>query len=327
MTLGRRKFLQTSLVALLGARTVAAQPASAVRRVGILASSTQESFEPNVQVFRENMERLGWVEGRNLALETRYASEYQQLATFAAELVRLKVDVIFAMAAPAIQAAKRATSTIPIVIETLGDAVSAGLVSNLARPGGNVTGVSGFAPQLSSKRLGLIRELLPTVSRVALLVNRTNPATAVVVRTTQAAADEMRMHLVVADVPRPAALEDAFASVVRERCQAFVLAADPMLHSQRRRIVELAARHRVPGVYEYQDFADSGGLLSYGPDHAERFQKATAYVDRILRGAKPGELPVEQPSTFLLVLNLKTAASLGLAIPESVRLRAQRVLE
>lgn len=328
MTLGRRGFLQISLGALLGARTVAAQPASAVRRVGILASSTRESFEPNVQVFRENMERLGWVEGRNLALEARYASEqYQQLATFAAELVRLKVDVIFAMAAPAIQAAKRATSTIPIVIETLGDAVSAGLVSNLARPGGNVTGVSGFAPQLSSKRLGLIRDLLPTVSRVALLVNRTNPATAVVVRTTQAAADEMRMHLVVADVPRPAALEDAFASVVRERCQAFVLAADPMLFSQRRRIVELAARHRLPGVYEYQDFADSGGLLSYGPDHAERFQKAAAYVDRILRGAKPGELPVEQPSTFLLVLNLKTAASLGLAIPESLRLRAQRVLE
>ena len=326
--LGRRAFLQLSLLAPLGARAAEAQPSGAVRRVGILASSTRESFEPNVRIFRGSLERLGWVEGRNLAVESRYTSEqYQHLDRLAAELVALKVDVIFAMAAPAIQATKRATRTIPIVIETLGDAVSTGLVSNLARPGGNVTGVSGFAPQLSSKRLALIRELLPAANRIALLVNRTNPATAVVVRTTEAAAEELRIQLLIVDVPRLAALESAFASVVRERCQAFVLAADPMLFSQRRRIVELAARHRLPGVYEYQDFADFGGLLSYGPDPAERFQRAAVYVDRILRGAQPGDLPVEQPSTFQLVVNVKTATSLGLTIPESLRLRAQRVLE
>ena len=326
--LGRRTFLHGSLLALLGARTASAQPAAGARRVGILASSTRESFEPNVKIFRASLERFGWVEGRNLAVDVRYvSSQYQQLASLAAELVTLKVDVIFAMAVPAIQAAKRATKTIPIVIETLGDAVGAGLVPSLARPGGNVTGVSGFAPQLSSKRLALIRELLPAADRIALLVNRTNPATAIVVRTTEAAARDLRIHLVVVDVPRLAALEDAFVTVARERCQAFVLAADPMLFSQRRRIVELAARHRLPGVYEYQDFADFGGLLSYGPDPAERFQRAAVYVDRVLRGAQPGELPVEQPSTFQLVLNLKTAASLGLAFPESLRLRAQRVIE
>src|SRR5688572_27901141 len=191
MTLSRRALFQGSLLALLGARAAAAQPAGAVRRVGVLASSTKETFAPNVRVFRDTLKSLGWVEGQNLTLTERYAREqYQELTSFAAELVALKVDVIFAMAVPAIQAARRATATIPIVIETLGDAVSTGLVANLARPGGNVTGVSGFAPELSSKRLGLIREILPNAARVALLVNRTNPATAVVLRTAEPAAQQ-----------------------------------------------------------------------------------------------------------------------------------------
>ena len=328
MMIARRRLLQGSLLALLGPRAAGGQTVSGMRRVGVLASSSKEYFEPNVRVFGDALKTLGWVAGQNLALEERYAGEqYAQLSVFAAELVKLKVDLIFAMAAPAIQAAKRATATIPIVIETLGDAVGAGLVTNLARPGGNVTGVSGFAPELSGKRLALIRDLLPGVTRVALVANRTNPATVVLLRTTEAAAQQMRTKLVVVDVPRRAALEAAFESVVHQRCEAFVLAADPTLFSLRREIVELAARHRLPGVYEYREFVELGGLLSYGPDPRERFQRAAVYVDRILRGTQPGDLPVEQPQSFQLVLNLKTAGALGLTIPPSVRLRADHVIE
>jgi ABC-type uncharacterized transport system substrate-binding protein len=324
----RRTLLLTPLLALLGSRMAGAQGPSELRRVGILASSTKESFGRNVQTFREELATLGWAEGRNLGIAARYAGErYSQLPYLAAELIKLKVDVIFAMAVPAIQATKRATTTIPIVFETLGDAVSTGMVANLARPGGNVTGVSGFAPELSSKRLALLRDLLPGATRIALLANRSNPATAVVIRTTEAAAQELRVQLVVIDVPRTDALDAAFAAIVRKRCDAFVLAADPMLFSQRQRIVELAVRHRLPGCYEYRDFAEFGGLLSYGPDPHERFRRAAAYVDRILRGAQPGDLPVEQPRTFQLVLNLRTARSLGLTIPPSVRLRADHVIE
>jgi putative ABC transport system substrate-binding protein len=326
-TTTRRAFVGGSLVTLLGPRGILAQPTKSAR-VGILASSTPETFAASLRIFRKSLQELGWVEGQNLTTEARYAgARYDQLPALAAELVRLEVDVMLTLAAPAIQAAKRATTTIPIVFETLGDAVSTGLVPNLARPGGNVTGWSGFAPELSGKRLELIREILPGASRAALLANRTNAATAAVLRTTVAAAQQLRMQLVVVDVQAPARLTEAFETMVRDRREAFLVAADPMLFSQRRRIVELAARHRLPAVYEYRLFAELGGLLSYGPDTYERFRRTAVYVDRILRGAKPGDLPVEQPSTFELVLNLATADRLRLAMPPSVRLRADHVIE
>ena len=297
-------------------------------RVGLLTSSTEENFAPNIKVFRAALRELGWVDGQTLTIEARYARErYDQLPDLAAALVTLDVDMIVALASPAIQAAKRATTTIPIVIETLGDAVSTGLVSSLARPGGNVTGVSGFSPELSGKRLELIRELLPRATRVALLANRPNPATTAVLHATEAAAHQMRVQLLVADVASIAALTTAFETIVRQRSEAFVVAADPMLFSQRQQIVELAARHRLPAVYEYRLFAELGGLLSYGPESSERFRRAAVYVDRILRGARPGDLPVEQPSTFELVLNLPTARRLRLTIPPSVRLRADHAIE
>ena len=281
-----------------------------------------------MKIFRNSLQALGWVEGQNLAIEARYTGvRYDQLPALAAELVKLEVDVILALATPAIQAAKRATTTIPIVFETLGDAVSNGLVTNLARPSGNATGWSGFAPELSGKRLELIRELLPGAARVALLANRTNASTTTVLQRTEAAAQQLRMQILVADVRAPAGLDPAFESMVRERSEAFVVAPDPMLFSLRRRIVELAARHRLPAVYEYRLFAELGGLLSYGPESNERFRRAAVYVDRILRGAKPGDLPVEQPSTFELVINLVTANRLRLTIPPSVRLRADHVID
>jgi len=326
-TTTRRAFLRVSLAVLLGPRAALAQPVK-VARLGLLASSSAETFAASLKIFRTSLQELGWVEGQNLTIEARYAgAHYDQLPALAAELVKLEVDVILTLATPAIQAAKRATTTIPIVFETLGDAVSTGLVPNLARPGGNVTGWSGFAPELSGKRLELIRELLPGATRVALLANRANAATTAVLRTTEAAAQQLRLQLLVADVQTPAGLTAAFEKLVRERREAFVVAADPMLFSQRRRIVELAARHRLPAVYEYRLFAELGGLLSYGPDAYERFRRTAVYVDRILRGARPGDLPVEQPSTFELVLNLATADRLRLAIPPSVRIRADHVIE
>jgi putative tryptophan/tyrosine transport system substrate-binding protein len=323
----RRAFLLGVLAALLGPRGARAQPAK-VARVGLLASSTAETFATSLKIFRKGLQELGWVEGQNLTIEARYAgAHYDRLPALAAELVKLEVDVIMTLATPAIQAAKRATTTIPIVFETLGDAVSTGLVSNLARPGGNLTGWSGFAPELNGKRLELIRELLPRSTRVALLANRTNAATAAVLSATETAAQQLRMQLLVVDVQAPTGLMAAFETIARERREAFVVAADPMLFSQRRRIVELAARHRLPAVYEYRLFAELGGLLSYGPDAYERFRRTAVYVDRILRGARPGELPVERPSTFELVLNLATADRLRLAIPPSVRVRADHVIE
>jgi ABC-type uncharacterized transport system substrate-binding protein len=242
-------------------------------------------------------------------------------------LVRLKVDVIASMGTPATLAAKRATTTIPIVMESLSDVVSSGLVPNLARPGGNVTGVSGFAAELSGKRLDLIREMLPRVDRVAVLTNRANPATASVVRAIESAAQQLRLQLHVLKVQQPGELGPAFDTITRGRSDALILVSDPLLFGQRQRIIELAARQRVPAVYETRIFPDTGGLLSYGPFARERFQRMAVYVDRILRGAHPGELPVEQPTKFELVINLKTAKALGLTTPPSVLARADEIIQ
>jgi len=296
-------------------------------RVGVLASSTEGNFGPNVKVFREALGAAGWVEGRNLTLHVRYAGEqYGRLPELASELVGLEVDVLVSLGTPATLAAQRATTTIPIVMESLSDVVSTGLVPNLARPGGNLTGVSGFAPELSGKRLELIREMLPRAERIAVLANRANPVSVPVLRATESAAQKMRMKLRVLDVRRPAELEPAFGTMHRERADALILVADPLLFAERLTIVQLAARHRVPAVYETRRFAENGGLLSYGPLEQERFQRLALYVDRILRGARPGDLPIEQPTTFELVVNLKTATALGLTIPQALLRRADEVI-
>jgi putative ABC transport system substrate-binding protein len=325
---GRRAFLLASLLSLLDARRVAAQPSEKEARVGILGSAAATTFVTGIRRFRDTLGTLGWVEGRNLALEARYADErYDRLPALAAELVAARVDVIFALAAPAVQAAKAATTSIPIVMETLGDAVANRLMSSLARPEGNVTGVSGFAPELTGKRLELTRELLPAATRIAVLANGSNPATRTVVAASEATAAQLRVSLLLHDVRAPSELERAFELITRARSDAVLVLTDPMLASQRPRIVGLAARHRLPAVYDLGWWADAGGLLSYGPHPTERFERAAVYVDRILRGARPRDLPIEQPSTFELVLNLRTAQTLGLGIPAWLRLRADRVIE
>jgi putative tryptophan/tyrosine transport system substrate-binding protein len=308
--------------------TVEAQQAAKVYRVGVLASSTESNFEPSVRIFRRALNAAGWVEGRNLTLDVRYPGEqYARLQELADELAKLKVDVLATLGTPATLAARRATTTIPIVMESLSDVVSAGLVPNLARPGGNLTGVSGFAPELSGKRLEMIREILPQADRIAVFANRANPVTVSILSATEVAAQQMRMKLHIIDVRQLAQLGTAFETVRRERADALVLVADPLLFSARPQIIQLAARHRMPTVYETRLFPDAGGLLSYGPLAQERFERMAVYVDRVLRGAQPGDLPIEQPTKFELVINLKTAKALGLTIPQTLLQRADEVIQ
>jgi putative tryptophan/tyrosine transport system substrate-binding protein len=307
-------------------RAATAQAPSKTYRVGVLASSTEANFGPSVKIFREALHAAGWVEGQNLVVDVRYTSSYAQLKQLATELVRLKVDVIASLGTPATQAAKEATTTIPIVMESLSDVVASGLVQNLARPGGNVTGVSGFASELSGKRLELIREILPRAERIAVLANRSNAATTPVLRATEAAAQQMRMKLDITNVHERPELAPAFEAMRRKRADALVIVADPILFTERPLIVELAAKHRLPAIYETRSFPEAGGFLSYGPRNQERFQRMAAYVDRILRGANPGDLPIERPTTFELVVNLKAAQALGLTIPQSVLVRANEII-
>ena len=310
----------------VGPRAAAAQTQPKTYRVGVLASSTETNFGPSVKVFREALRTAGWVEGQNLVLAVRYPSSYAQLQQLATELVRLKVDVIASLGTPATLAAKEATTTIPIVMESLSDVVASGLVQSLARPGGNVTGVSGFAPELSGKRLELIREILPQAERIAVLANRSNPVTTSVLRATESSAQQMRMKLSITDVRGRAELAPAFEAMRRERADALVIVADPIIFTERPLIVQLAAKHKLPAIYEFRLFVDAGGFLSYGPRSQERFQRMAAYVDRILRGANAGDLPIERPTTFELVVNLKTAQALGLTIPQSVLVRADEII-
>ena len=315
-------------LALLWAPLTAQSQPEKMARVGILVAGPPTPEAAPHKAFRQGLSERGWIEGRNLALDFRWAdNHYDRLPTLAAELVALKPDVIFAVAAPAIRAAAQTTSTIPIVIETLGDAASAGLVTDLARPGGNITGVSGFAPELMSKRLQLLREMLPRADRIGVLANLSNPTSPAVVRATEEAARQVPLQVHVEDVREANQLAGAFARLRRQRADALLVVSDPLLHDQSRQIIELAERHRLPAVYEQRLFTDAGGLLSYGPGRLDRFQRAAAYVDRILRGAKPAELPLERPTKFELVINLRTAKALRLAIPHAVLLQANDVIE
>ncbi|MEO8134266.1 MAG: ABC transporter substrate-binding protein [Betaproteobacteria bacterium] len=320
-----------SLVGLLPgllAAPLLAQPQQYGRtaRVGILAAAPPNP--EGYKAFRQGLLERGWVEGKNLVLDFRSAdNQYDLLPALATELVALKPDVIFAVAAPAIRAAMQATSTIPVVIEMLGDAQSAGFVADLARPGGNVTGVSGFAPELIGKRVQLIRDILPKADAIGVLANLANPATPPVVRATEAAARQLGVRFHVADIREARDLAGAFDQMARHAMVALVVVSDPTLHTLARQVVELAERHRLPTVYEQRLFPDAGGLLSYGPGDLDRFQRVAVYVDRILRGAKPFELPVERPTKFEMVINLKAAKALRLALPQSVLWQADQVIQ
>ncbi len=324
----RRAFAAALAAAALGSVCpLRAQTPTRSARIGVLFSGTPASWVPSMEVFRQSLRDLGWVEGRNLELLFRYAdNRYDRLPALAVELVALRPDLIFVGSVPAIRAAMQATSTLPIVFETLGDAVATGVVPKLGKPASNVTGVSGFSPELSAKRLQLLHEALPGTTRVSVMANLRNPATPMGVRAMEAASRQLGVRLDVVDVPAPGQVDAAFERMRRERAQALLVATDPMLLSQRERIVALAAAARLPAIYDARAFVEAGGLMSYGSG-LDRFRQAAAQIDRILRGAVPGELAIEQPTLFELIVNLKAARALGLSLPQTLLLRADEVIE
>ena len=278
--------------------------------------------------FRERLRDLGYVEGRNVAFEPRYArGNFDRLPGLAEDLVRLKVTAIVTSGRVATQAAMRATSAIPIVTATGDDPVNAGLVASLGRPGGNVTGVTSLGTGLIGKRFEVLAEVIPKLSRLAVLWDMNNPTAPPALRELEAVAQPAKVNLQRMGVKSGEEIADAFAAMTRERAQAVFVISDPMLYSERRRLAELALKHRLPSIYSAPDYVEAGGLFSYGPSYSDLFRRAAVYVDKILKGATPGELPIEQPTHVALVVNLQTAKALGVRIPPPILLRAERVIE
>ncbi len=304
-----------------------AQQPKKVPTIGIL--SLTSGRDPMVEVLQKGLHDLGYVDGENIAIVDRYAEgKAERLPDLAAELVRLKVDVIVARATPAVRAAKNATSTIPIVMASAADAVGSGFVASLARPGGNITGSTNIMPELAGKRLELLREIVPKLSRVAFLIHGGDPTDRLFVKEAQDAGQSLGVQIQPLVAKGPEEFEGAFSAMVRERAGALIvlpLFIGNLGHG--RQIADLAARNRLPTTSDLRDFAEAGGLISYGPDTLVLWRRAATFVDKILKGTKPADLPVEQPMKFEPVINLKTAKQIGLTIPPNVLARADKVIK
>ena len=299
-----------------------AQQPTKVPRVGFLTPAS--GYEP----FRQGLRELGYLEGKHLIIEYRFAEgKLDRLPALAAELVRLKVDIVVAVGGPAVHAAKKATETIPIVMATAGDPVDQGFVASLARPGGNVTGLSSLTTDLGGKRLELLKEIIPKLSRVAVLWHPDALGPPLSWKEIQLAAREQGLRLQSLEVRGPEDLDGAFRAASRERAQALVALRSPIVVFERTRITELATKNRLPAIYDDRVFVETDGLMSYGTNQADLHRRAATYVDRILKGAKPADLPVEQPTKFELVINMKTAKTLGLTIPQSLLVRADEIIQ
>ena len=327
----RRAFLGTLAGGLLAAPLAAgAQQAAKVYRIGLLGGSPPNSpgGRRAWERFFQGMRELGYVEGQNILVEGRFYGDHtERLPALAAELVQLKVDVIVAGAAPAPEAAQRATTTIPIVMVIHSDPVGSGLVASLAKPGKNVTGLSTLGPELVGKRLQLLKEAVPGISRVAVLSNPTDTSQALLLREAQVAARSLKVQLQVLEARAPSDFAGAFSAMTKERAGGVIIFTSSMFYNERTRIAELATRSRLPAIYSVKDFAEAGGLMAYGVNLGESFRRAATYVDKILKGAKPADLPVEQPTKFDFFINLKTAKALGLTIPPSLLGRADEVIQ
>jgi len=322
----RRRFLLTSVAGVLATPLAAEaqQAAGKVHRIGMLASSPSE---PLLEAFRQGLRELGYVEGRNITIEYRWVEgQNERLPGLAADLVRLKVDVIVASSQAAV-AAKQATTEIPIVMPIITDPVRLGLVASLARPGGNATGFATQNDELPGKWMELVKETLPKVSRVAVLFHPTYDG-GVQLKASEAAARSLDVRLQALKVERPDDFVIAFAEMQKHRAEALIVSSSPLFYTHRTRLVEFAAKHRLPTIYHQSEFVvGAGGLMSYGPDFHDLFRRSATYVDKILRGAKPGDLPVQRPTKFELVINRRTAKALGLTIPPSLLLRADHLIE
>ena len=313
---------------LLGSLAAQAQQTGNVYRIGFLGNSTAALEANLVGPFREGLRDLGYVEGRNVLIEYRWAEgKYDRFPALIGELLALKVAVIVTAGTPATLAVKKATTSVPLVMSAVGDPVGSGIVPSLSHPGGNITGLTAISTEMDAKRLELLREVVPSVSYIALLWNAASPLQVLAEKQVQAAAQVLRMRVLSLGVKTEEEIKSALAVMARERPDALLVLADRLLLHHRALIMDFATRHRLPGVHAYRELVEAGGLMSFGPSYADMHKRAAYFVDRILKGAKPGDLPVERPRTFELVINLKVAKALGLTIPQSVLLRGTEIIQ
>jgi putative ABC transport system substrate-binding protein len=323
----RRTFLETLAGSLLAA-PLAAEGRQKISRVGYLEPGVAGPGTPFFEAFRQGLTDLGWVEGQTIAIELRAAEgKYERLPSLAGQLVHLNVDVIFASSTPAAVVAKRATKTTPIVFGRCADPVGSGLVASLARPGGNVTGWTHEGLELRVKYLDLLKDAVPRATRIGVFWNPGNPIHGPSLKSIEAAAQKLTLKLLPVPVRKPDEIEGAFSMLARQRVQALIVFQDGMFLARRQEIIAGAAMNRIPAMYGSTEFVKAGGLMGYGVDLPEMYRHGASFVDKILRGTKPADLPVEQPTTFELVINLRTAKTLGLTIPPSVLARADEVIE
>jgi putative ABC transport system substrate-binding protein len=326
----RQVLIALGLGMLAGPRVILGQQPGRVWRVGFLALRHVDLVDTDYYYgpFRQGMRELGYVEGRNLAIEWRSAEgKAERLPALAAELVQLKVDVIVTAGTPAASAAQKATSTLPIVMATTVDPVGSGFVKSLSHPATNMTGLSNLTLDIGPKTLEIMVSMVPKLSLVAVLVNPANPAHAAILKSTQNSAQKLNVKVLPVEARTAQEIERAFSVMARERAGAVIVAIDAFFIQQGRQIADLAAKHRLPSMSGSREYVEAGGLMSYGQNLADNYRRAATYVDKILKGAKPGDLPVEQPTTFELFINRRTAKAIGLAIPQELLLRADRVIE
>jgi putative ABC transport system substrate-binding protein len=325
----RREFMATLLGAAAFSVAAYAQQTGKLYRIGFLtAGASGTGNTPGLPAFANGLQELGWIEGKNVVIEYRYAeNRLDRLPELAAELARLNVDVIVAAGTLAPLAAKRATATIPIVMTSAGDPLGTGLVASLARPAGNITGLSLMSPEIAAKRLELLRDTIPELTRVAVIWNAANPYPAFVFKETQNAASQLKIEIQSLEVRGPDDINSALAAALQKKADALITVEDPLTQNYRKQIADFATKNRMPTMSGLREYVNDGGLLSYGPNLADLYRRAAGYVDKILKGARPVDLPVEQPAKFELVINLKTAKVLGLTIPTAMIAIADAVIE
>jgi putative tryptophan/tyrosine transport system substrate-binding protein len=322
----RREFI--TLVGSAVAWPLGAHAQQKIPRIGFMGNSTAALETNLVDAFREGLRELGYEEGRNIAIEYRWADgNYDRFPTLAEELIAARVDAIVTAGTPAALAVKRATTTVPLVMVAVGDPIGTGLVSSLARPGGNLTGLSSIAPDLEGKRLQLLREVVPALSHVAMFVNSLNPFHVSSMKQARAAAQAMGIKLQLHDIPKSEDLDDAFAAIRKERPDALLILADRVFLHNRQRMMDFTNEQRLPNVNAYKELVEVGGLMSYGPSYEDMHKRAAIYVDKILKGTKPADLPIEQPSKFTFIVNLKAAKALGVTVPSQLLGLADQLIE
>ncbi len=320
--------LVLAIVMLVCVHPVEAQQPTKVPRIGYLIGLSPAAFAARLDAFRQGLRELGYVEGKNIVIEYRYAEgKLDRLPALAAELVRLKVDIIVTGGPPATRPAKEATATIPIIMAQDNDPVGNGFVASLARPGGNITGLATLAPEISGKQLELLKEIVPKLSRVAVLGTSTRPGTAQELKEIELAAGAFKVQLQYLDVLSSKDIETAVRAANKGRAEAVLVLGSPVIGSQGTQVVDLAAKSRLPVIFNQSEYVEAGGLMTYGVSFIDLYRRAATYVDKILKGTKPADLPVEQPIKFELIINLKAAKQIGLTIPQSVLYRADKVIK